>query len=294
MFAHSPWSLRRRSTTMHSSSVSPATKRDAPKRMPCRRTTPCTRLLSAAARIPVAQRRVERRGQACASSHSFTSRSRRSNSVRCPSLGSIRASTPGDARCEPVAVRDGNEAIVVAVEQQHRSVDRGDVEAPRLVEREVVVEPAVDAGREAVSVGLEQIRRRTRPVSTARSAGPSSVSITCNELLGVGREQRGRLGLEVRPQRRLRPRAPCRTRRGSPRPCPSSQSRPSASMGATAARLATATSRSSQSAAQASTCGPPPEMPQLPKRSSESASAIASTSAAQSATRRPACRDEPP
>ena len=236
----------------------------APSRMPCRRTRRCTRGLSAAARMPFRTPALTAPVSCATSSQSFTSRMRRSISVRWPSPASIRASTPGMRAASHRPCDTGHETIVLAVQQEHRPVDRADVEAPR---------PQRTRGRRRASR-----RRRARarggrissmysanaPVSTARSSAPSSVAMQPHQVLRLRRRASRRASARGRRAAPPRPRAPSRTRRGSPRPCPSSQSSPSASYGATAARLATATSRSSQSAAQASTCGPPPEMPQLP------------------------------
>ena len=65
-------------------------------------------------------------------------------------------------------------------------------------------------------------------------------------------------------------------------------------MGAGEASEATAVTRSGSSAAQARTCGPPPEMPHMASRSMPSSAQMARTSAAQSATLRPGCGSEPP
>ncbi len=62
---------------------------------------------------------------------------------------------------------------------------------------------------------------------------------------------------------------------------------PVPSCGAAPAIVAAAITRSPRSAAQASVCGPPPDQPTVWKRSIPRASAMASTSAAQSATDRP-------
>jgi hypothetical protein len=75
---------------------------------------------------------------------------------------------------------------------------------------------------------------------------------------------------------------------------PANQFSPAASNGATPATDATATTRSRSSTAVASACGPPPEIPQVAKRSMPSASAIAATSPAALATVRPGWGDEAP
>jgi hypothetical protein len=78
-----------------------------------------------------------------------------------------------------------------------------------------------------------------------------------------------------------------RTSSTAPAPNPASQSRPSASYGASDARAATAVTRSGSRAAQASTCGPPPDEPSIASFSIPSAAQITRTSAAQSAVTRP-------
>ncbi len=55
-----------------------------------------------------------------------------------------------------------------------------------------------------------------------------------------------------------------------------------------------AATRSGRSAAHASTCGPPPDQPQTPKRPMPSASAIAAVSAATLPIVRPGSREELP
>ena len=75
---------------------------------------------------------------------------------------------------------------------------------------------------------------------------------------------------------------------------PSNQSRPSASDGASEASDAAAVTRPGSSAAQASRCGPPPEMPHMASRPMPRSAQMARTSAAQSATARPGWGVEPP
>ena len=95
VFAYSPWSFRRRSTATHSSSVSPATKRPAPSRMPCLRTSRCTRVRVGGGEDRLPQRLVDRCVQLCASSQAWTSGTRSSRSVRWPCASSSQASQPG-------------------------------------------------------------------------------------------------------------------------------------------------------------------------------------------------------
>jgi MFS family permease len=78
-----------------------------------------------------------------------------------------------------------------------------------------------------------------------------------------------------------------RTSSTAPAPKPVSQSSPSASYGASDARDAAAVTRSGSRAAQASTCGPPPDEPSIASFSIPSAAQITRTSAAQSAVTRP-------
>src|SRR5919198_1299630 len=240
----------------------------------------------------LAQAGVEPCGQRRASSQSLTSRMRRSSSVRWPSAASIRASTPGmraasQCPCEtgtkrsssPCRSRTGR---LIAVTSKPQPVSNA---------RSSSTQPSTPGASAVLSDS--RIHAANSPVSTARSAGPSSVSISRSRSSGCAASRScassSRYGRSTASPSRVLPNSTWFSS-----PMPSSQSRPSASLGATAARLATATQRSSQSAAHASTCGPPPETPQQAWRSSSSASAIASTSAAQSATRRPACRVEPP
>src|SRR5260221_1347123 len=53
-----------------------------------------------------------------------------------------------EALLEPAAVRDRDHQILDALPEQHRDADVSEPEPPRAREREVVVAPAGDAGRE--------------------------------------------------------------------------------------------------------------------------------------------------
>src|SRR5436305_1425567 len=58
--------------------------------------------------------------------------------VRQPRLGA------GDVLGEPLAVREGDEEVGAAVQDQDRNGDLGDLESPGLDEGQVVVDPTVD------------------------------------------------------------------------------------------------------------------------------------------------------
>src|SRR5215213_1119329 len=64
-------------------------------------------------------------------------------------LGRVAPLRPGDVRRQPAAVPTGHHQVLLSLPDLHGHVDRGDVEAPRLDEGQVVVEPAVDARRES-------------------------------------------------------------------------------------------------------------------------------------------------
>src|SRR5829696_1576027 len=55
---------------------------------------------------------------------------------------------PGDVHRQPAAVPTGHHQILLALPDLYGHLDRGDREAPRLDEGQIVVEPAVDARRE--------------------------------------------------------------------------------------------------------------------------------------------------
>ena len=178
--------------------------------------------------MPLRSVALTARGQACASSHSFTSRRRRSNSVRCPSLGSIRASTPGNAGCEPATVRDRHEAVVVAVEQQHGPVDRADVEAPRLRR----TRGRRRASRRCPARGRAGLRRAGTPRThrsgprgrPARAASPSPARALPAVPPGCPRASVSRYGRSAASPSSVLPNSTWFSS-----PIPASQSRPSAS-----------------------------------------------------------------
>ena len=120
--------------------------------------------------------------------------------------------------------------------------------------------------------------------ATARSASPSSESSTAVQPAPARRPASRSRSRSIAGRRASSPASTWSNSSMLASPMPASQSSPSAPHGATPARLAAAVRRSSQRAAHASACGPPPEMPQVAKRSSPSASAIDSTSAATAPT----------
>ena len=54
---------------------------------------------------------------------------------------------------------DRDEAVIGPMQEEHRPVDRLDVEAPRADEGEVVVEPAIDSVGQPVRSTLKQLVR---------------------------------------------------------------------------------------------------------------------------------------
>ena len=144
---------------------------------------------------------VDRSGQLRASSQSFTSR-RRFDERQMAVAGADPRLDAGDPLGEPPPVRHRHETVVLSVQEERRPVDRAEVEAPRLEEGEVVVEPAVDAGLEAVRVRLEQ-----ELGERARQDGAILVSQQRrhdgDQLVGGRGEHRLGLVLEVGPQRGL-------------------------------------------------------------------------------------------
>ena len=172
--------------------------------MPCRRTIRWTRLLSAAARMPFRSVSLSVAGQRCASSHSFTSRSRRYEQRQMAVASqSIRASTPGIRAASQWPCETGTNRSSAPWSSSTGRVDRADVEAPGPGEREVVVEPAVDAVREPLVRAREHELRRT-----PRQDGDVG---RAEERLHHGHQARrasrravdARSRLEIRPQDRL-------------------------------------------------------------------------------------------
>ena len=133
----------------------------------------------------------------------------------------------------------------------------------------------------------------SEPVSTSRSAGPRSVVQASTSCSGVAfRTSASSSSWFARCVASSACAAAIDTTFCSP--MPAVKSRPSASNGATEQSAAAAATRSGSSAATASACGPPPDSPHVHSRSIPSASQIAATSAAHSATSRPGVRVEPP
>ena len=151
---------------------------------------------------PLAEGRVRGAAQLCESSHSCTSPTRFCSSVRCPFTSSIHASAPGirAASHSPCETRD--ESVVRAVHDQRRAVDVADVEAPRPGECEVVVDPAVGAGREPVGMS-SWIQVASAPVSAARSSGPEERPEHLFQLIRAQREALVAVALDRRPERLL-------------------------------------------------------------------------------------------
>ena len=117
-------------------------------------------------------------------------------------LGAEVAARAGDVRRQPLAVRERHEAVIAALPDRHRPGDRPDVEAPGADEREVVVEPPVDPGRERdTDLGeqvLGELARQRRAVGR-----PEQVAEGRRHLLDGGSGEADGHLLEERPQRRL-------------------------------------------------------------------------------------------
>ena len=87
-------------------------------------------------------------GSGCASQ--AMSRSTWLSSPMWPAASSTHASAPGMCAASQSPCAGGHEHVGAPVGQHDRNADVGDVEAPRPGEGDVVVDPAVDPGREAV------------------------------------------------------------------------------------------------------------------------------------------------
>ncbi len=159
-----------------------------------------------------------------------------------------------DVRGQPLAVRERHHAVLRALPDGDGHADPGKVEAPRVHERDVVVEPAPDARRDRLVEHRRSHARRTR-----RSGPPRRRARPAHRALPPDRP-----GSRARACRPASPGTPAgrrrlRTRRSSPRrsrrAMPARKSSPSASQGPTPAVVAHAMTRSGRSAAHASACG---------------------------------------
>ena len=179
---------------------------------------------------------------------------------------------------QPAGVRHRREHVVLAVPEQHRDLDVGQIEPPRRAEGERVVDPAVGGVAQRLGVVLrEQGADARRRLTTRRSAsGISGRNVmtwlaglaliraaVCTRLCG---QQLGSCVAAVysRTLESGHPGEPVQTL-GVPR---------APALTSTPARV----TRSGSRAAQASACGPPPDRPSTANRSTSSASAIVATS----------------
>src|SRR5436190_9224982 len=103
----------------------------------------------------------------------------------------------GDVLGQPDAVAERDELVLLALPEQDGNADRRDVEAPRLHEHEVVVEPAVAAGLDPGTHVFEQLRGELAGRHLA-IRGPEQCLPLLDELLGKHREQRLALPLHRR------------------------------------------------------------------------------------------------
>src|SRR5262249_51057340 len=106
----------------------------------------------------------------------------------------------GDPLRQPTTVRDRNEAVVLAVQKQQRTIDRGDVEAPGRGEGEIVVEPALHTWLETRLLPVEHERCEVAR-EHGEILGPEQRPVELDEPVGV--ELLLSHLLEQRAQRRL-------------------------------------------------------------------------------------------
>ena len=148
-------------------------------------------------------------------------------SDRCPSSSKQPGRRARHVRGQPLPVRERHHQVLRALPDGHGHADRGEVEPPRMHERDVVVEPSPDARRRWTRATSRSRGRRTlpsaprrRPATPGRRAPSREIGgVACRELSASRFEER----LPARPRsRRRRP-----TRRRSPAPCrPGSRARP--------------------------------------------------------------------
>src|SRR5947207_2949955 len=94
----------------------------------------------------------------------------------------------GDVLGQPDAVAERDELVLLALPEQDGNADRRDVEAPRLHQHDVVVEPAVAAGLDSRPHVIEQLCRELagRHLAVCR---PEECLPLLDELRGRGREE---------------------------------------------------------------------------------------------------------
>ena len=198
-----------------------------------------------------------------------------------------------DVGGQPIAVHGRDERVGPAVGEVHRDTDRADIEAPRLREGEVVIDPAVRARSEPVQ---QLVGDRVTVLRQLGEVGRGQLVAIAEDVDVPGGEafERGRpLPLDDGPERRF-PGEGGSNSSTLPAVIPASQSSPSAGYGAIDTSARQRRTRSPRSAAQASACGPPPEPPVTAKRPTPSCSAMATMSGPMSATLRPASRVDSP
>ncbi len=198
---------------------------------------------------------------------------------------------PGHMVGEPAPMGKRDHGVLGALPDGDRDPDGAQLEAPVADKRQVIVEPAPDPGPDGIAeqrrTVLREVAVQGGPINGTDSSSPS-ISATWSALTSrspapkASRKTCSAAGSEAA--------APNSSWFSGA--IPSSQSRSSASYGATLAIVATPATRSGSSAAHASACGPPPDQPMTNSRSSPISAASARMSGATSATDRPGRRVE--
>lgn len=196
-----------------------------------------------------------------------------------------------DPPSQPPPLRGRHHQVSVALENDAGHGDVREIDASRPHEGQVVIAEARGSGRQAQSEALQHERASVagedRPVKWGEDAlpcGEQPLGVQADQLLGVRLVLRRRSGVLEDEAERLDVQPPIPARKSSP----------SAPNGPTDAKVAMAATRSGASAAHARACGPPPESPDVTRRSTPCATAIARRSATRSATALAGSRVEPP
>ena len=177
-------------------------------------------------------------------------------SDRWPSSGSSRAFAPGDLSREPPPCANGHHAVLASLPHRHRpSIARS--EAPiGSNARSSSSHPAAPAAQP--DGALHHVLRHFAVIAASPRARPVPERLA--QLIRDDPDDLCSRALGTRTSSTF-PAAAAANSSMFSSPIPSSQSRPSARYGATAASVAAASTRSPSTAAHANACGPPPDHP---------------------------------
>jgi hypothetical protein len=178
---------------------------------------------------------------------------------------------PWDVRPEPLTMGERHRQVCAALPDHRWDRNLVEVEAPRLGESQVVIEPAIDTcSQRLMKPGLHvlgELVGQDRPIDLGQDDREHR-----DDPRGGRFPKELALRVEIATKRRLS--------------IPEVQSNPGASNGATAA-IMSAAAVSSTRAAHASACGPPPDQPAMTHRSAPISASSAEVSPATSTTLRP-------